>query len=148
MRSVWLILCLIGAPSIGEACSCVHNPVAAEFERSSAVFEATVLSVDARDELVRVRVRTVWKTDGAELKSIANAPLTDPCAYPFAEGRSYIVFAQRYRSFWSFLPWMKDELWTSVCTLTTPSSVPGEWEGSESYARRLAEIRNFLERAR
>jgi hypothetical protein len=86
------------------------------FKRADVVIEAVVLTVEEMEDsrAARVRVIRTWKTDGQPLKVIQSG--LDSCGTGFGVGYKFIIFAHRSTSFWSFLPWTTDPLYTGAHT--------------------------------
>ena len=95
-----------------RACSCVPPPPPAEeFERSDAVFMATVTSFKRAGEYRRVakfRLLKLWK--GKKVGEIFTSSNSGLCGFDFVVGETYVIYA--------FLD-TNGELITNICTRTT-----------------------------
>ena len=144
MRIGLVALLLVFSSMAAEAsCSCLTSTIADDFVRSSAVFEATAESVDRASGKARVRVKKAWKTDGGDLTVVYSG---FECDFPLlTKGKSYVLFAERSQSFWSFLPWVKEPLWVSLCSPSVPLE-PVEF--IDYYRSKTASVRQYLDGAK
>ena len=128
------------------ACTCIRPELSEAFSETPVVIEASVAFSKEEGNLERMHlnIQKVWKTDGLDLSVIEDSRGSAPCKYPLVRGRSYIIWAHRSKSFWSFLPWIKEALYTNTCTYTTTAAATDVWKGSASQAW-IEEMRQFLD---
>jgi hypothetical protein len=138
----WLVAALVAfAPRGATACSCMLNgPACQAYWKTTAVFDATVLSITpldpaeqrpgltlARgDKIVKLDVRQSWKGVAPGPLEIMTGPEGGGCGYPFREGGRYLVFA--------FGNAYSNRLQASICSLTQ------EFNGSGDAAAFLASL--------
>jgi hypothetical protein len=145
MRILLLLICGLQTCE-ALACSCAQRFIEDEYAAVPIIVEAVAVSKERRgeDELVHLSVTKVWKTDGGVLDLLVRTPGA-PCERAIGKGRRCIIFAERVSSFWSFLPWVKEPLWTSSCHRTIEAAVPEEWAGSTSLQARIDADRKYLD---
>jgi hypothetical protein len=101
-------------PLITYACSCIPSPpVGEEFERDSAVFSGSVLSikeVKSKFESIKItfQVDRIWKGISETEVSIYTRRDSASCGYSFKEGESYLIYAGN----------TEGKLTTGLCSLT------------------------------
>lgn len=112
IRSAWLTaLCalivfmtlLTVRPQVTYACSCVVSPSPLEaMEKSAAVFEGTVVSIQEKFKImqssadpvqVTFQVGAWWKGEVGEQVTVTTAQSGDSCGFEFTKGERYIVYA-------------------------------------------------------
>ncbi|WP_341346770.1 hypothetical protein [Paenibacillus sp. FSL H3-0469] len=112
IRSAWLMaLCalivfmtlLTVRPQVTYACSCAVFPSPLEaLEKSTAVFEGTVVSMKEEFKLVQssadpvqvtFQVGARWKGDMGEQVTVSTAQSGASCGFQFTKGERYIVYA-------------------------------------------------------
>jgi hypothetical protein len=146
MRIVIAIFFLALTPLASEACSCDDElPLDRAFAQSSAVFEAVVTDIQHDGKELKLRISSIWKSDGGDLTEIKNG--TDPysCSFPVAKGKSYIIFAHRLASPPALLQRPKGRLWTSMCSRTIPSEVSKDQTDDKEFLQKsIDEVRSFL----
>lgn len=126
-----LTVCIVTLPlvalnaSLAEGCSCIYaGPACERFWTTDAVFDGTVLSIEAiprevhvgrqtfsvNDKLVRLDVRQSWKgVDIGQIEVFTGQGGGD-CGFDFAVGERYLVFAYKAPN--------DGRLHASICSLT------------------------------
>lgn len=110
----WLVVLLImgvAFPSDVQACSCVPPPAPWQARaEADAVFAGSVIEVLRTDERLRVtfEITDAWEGELGDRVTVQTRASTASCGYPFAEDKSYLVYA--YAS--------DDVLRTNLCTRT------------------------------
>lgn len=101
-RTSWALLGLIltswALPQRAEACSCVSPPAPrVALQKSSAVFEGKVLSLDHKPELhrltARIEVLRTWKDAATSPVEVSTHDFDSMCGFNFEVGRSYLIYA-------------------------------------------------------
>jgi hypothetical protein len=139
-----IALVLLSAPS--WACTCSGGTLAEEYADSAAVFKAVVVSneefqdADSRNYWhTKLRVQTVWKSNGHELDTIFVVAETGGCGTYLTPGVEYVLFA--------YETWLQPpRLETDACARNTPTTVPSPCHPyCEEHKKRLDELTRFLE---
>ena len=128
------MILLLGQP-IADACTLVNriepeceiDPAACErrhlrnlYERADVVFEVTVqtareLFLDVRRRsLNSVTIEHIWKSDGRPLDLVEAGSGGGDCTVSLSVGTTYVIFAFRRASRWSFLPWVEEPLYAGI----------------------------------
>lgn len=109
-----MLVCLWLAPRAAAACDCKFaTPLdAATIAEYDAIFEGTLHRAWRRDNTLyrRFAVRRVWRGESEPRITIETEDWKMGCGYHFEIGKTYLVFARRY----------KDGTLQVTCTHTTP----------------------------
>lgn len=152
MHRVALLVALVIAPSISQACSCSGpDPVCSAYWQSSVIFRGrvveetleshtnrTVKNLDGTSSTiespghyrVRLSVLEIFRgaPQGQEIEILTNEQ-SSACGFPFVTGAEYIVFSNSNQE--------TNELWTSVCSHTHQLE-PGKEDADVAWMRALA----------
>ena len=117
-------LVLVFSVETTYACTCrdidpnkdLERKVAGNYQDAFAVFSGKVLSIKnlkPRNKIVTLRLNRSWKGNFGRSVTISTSFLSSMCGYPFANGKTYLIYA--------FGP-NRQDLSTSVCTRTAEIS--------------------------
>lgn len=100
-----------------DPASCVRRDLLDLYQRADVVLEVTVHKIRLTGHsrsLNSVTVNHVWKTDGKALDLIEAGRGGGDCTIALSVGTTYVIFAQRSDSLWSFLPWVNEPLYAGI----------------------------------
>lgn len=92
------MLCMVTLSNVpkAQACSCSGpRPPDEMFEKSTAVFAGTVVSIETGDysRTVHFGVERAWKGVSARTLALTTAGSGASCGYDFDKGKEYVVYA-------------------------------------------------------
>ncbi|MBU1557704.1 hypothetical protein KKC45_01975 [Patescibacteria group bacterium] len=119
---ILIALFFIFLPNSVFACSCVADiPQEESFNQAKAVFIGRVISINKKGEFLRLKnshrninfnVTEYWKGEVSKITTVATGFGGGDCGYYFAEGETYLVYANDGNS------WYGEDLATSICSRT------------------------------
>lgn len=142
----WLAISILGLVSLAQAaearaCSCMALSPAEGLSSSHAVFTGEVTAITKNEATrfggmeVTLRVGKVWKGAPPEETKVHTASSTAACGYPFAVGKTYLVYAVRDEA---------DPMRVSLCSRTALIEDAAEdldFLGKPSHVLQESEVR-------
>ena len=144
MVRAFLTIALVMLSARSWACNC-SGSLAEEYAHSAAVFKAVVVSNEEFPDAdsrrfwrTKLRVQTVWKSNGHQLDTIFVVDEPAGCGTYLTPGVEYILFAYENS--------VRKRLETNACSGNTPTVIPancGPYCGD--HRKNLDELTKFLE---